>query len=54
MARRRSEFQKSEVRTPIEFQAACGHGLSLPLMRHCQNILVTRVTTVAVLEAFPY
>ena len=27
MARRRSEFQKSELRTPIEFRAACGHGL---------------------------
>ena len=26
-ARRRSDFQKSELRTPIEFRAPCGHGL---------------------------
>jgi hypothetical protein len=32
-ARRRSEFQMSELRTPIEFRAACGHGLT-PISIH--------------------
>ena len=45
-ARRRSEFQKSELRTPIEFRAACGHHLKFRLERLIRSICRTNVALV--------